>query len=161
MVIFCNSLLYTILSLVFLIISSCCVLFLLDIEFLSFIFLLVYIGAIAVLFLFIIMMLQLNKLELEKKVINVFSSSNLLYFIIVLKFIYFFFFLNKRLSMLINFFSYEFMKSNEIISIVLIQDSIFFLNLFTQNFFFFILVAIILLFSMVGSIALCVKQKLF
>ena len=37
-------------------------------------------------------------------------------------------------------------------------DSIIFLNLFTQKYVFFILIGIILLFSMIGSIVLCVNQ---
>jgi NADH:ubiquinone oxidoreductase subunit 6 (subunit J) len=41
------------------------------------------------------------------------------------------------------------------------NDAIIFLSLFTQKFYFFVLVGIILLFAMIGSIALCVKQKAY
>ena len=61
MVIFSRNALYSILSLVFLIVTGSCFLLLLEIEFLSFIILLLYIGAISALFLFVVMMLQLGK----------------------------------------------------------------------------------------------------
>ena len=61
MVIFSRNALYSILSLVFLIVTGSCFLLLLEIEFLSFIILLLYIGAISVLFLFVVMMLRLGK----------------------------------------------------------------------------------------------------
>ena len=59
--------LYSIVSLIFVIVGSCFMLFSLEIEFLAFILLLIYIGAIAVLFLFIMMMLRLNEEEIKKK----------------------------------------------------------------------------------------------
>ena len=61
-------------------------------------------------------------------------------------------------------FSYEFNTFNNNIyysfsTLLMIGgDSILFLNLFTQKHLFFILIGIILLFSMVGSIVLCVNQ---
>ena len=60
-VIFSRDPLYSIISLVCFIVSSCLILFLLKIEFLTFILLLIYIGAISVLFLFIVMMLDLGR----------------------------------------------------------------------------------------------------
>ena len=61
MVIFCQNSLYSILSLVFTIVGSCYILFSLQVEFLTFLLLLIYIGAITVLFLFVVMMLQLHQ----------------------------------------------------------------------------------------------------
>ena len=39
-------------------------------------------------------------------------------------------------------------------------DSIIFLNLFTQKYYFFLTVGFILLFAMVGAIALCIRKKI-
>ena len=160
MVIFCNSLLHVILSFILVIFSSSCFLLIFKVEFLAFIFLLVYIGAVTVLFLFVIMMLNLNILELEKQNINmVFCSSNLLYFVIFAKSVFFCYFFNKKLCVILNFFCYEFIESNELISFLFINNSLFFLELFTVKFSFFILVGVILLFAMIGSISLCLRQK--
>jgi NADH:ubiquinone oxidoreductase subunit 6 (subunit J) len=67
MVILNRNSIYSVISLIVLILGSCCILFLMKIEFLTFIILLIYIGAISVIFLFLIMMLNLNKQELKNK----------------------------------------------------------------------------------------------
>jgi NADH:ubiquinone oxidoreductase subunit 6 (subunit J) len=51
---------HSIFSLLISIISSTCVLLLLRVEFLAYVFLIVYVGAIAILFLFVIMMLNIK-----------------------------------------------------------------------------------------------------
>ena len=61
--IFFKNPLYSILSLVCCVFFSVIILFMCGIEFMSFVYMVVYIGAIAVLFLFIIMMLNLNSLN--------------------------------------------------------------------------------------------------
>jgi len=70
MIIFCRNSLYSIISFIFLIIGSCFILFSLNVEFLIFILLLIYIGAISVLFLFVVMMLHLDEIE-KKTTINI------------------------------------------------------------------------------------------
>lgn len=79
MVIFSSNALYSILSLVFLIVTGSCFLLLLEIEFLSFIILLLYVGAISVLFLFVVMMLQLGKTNSKMSQISFFSADGILY----------------------------------------------------------------------------------
>jgi NADH-quinone oxidoreductase subunit J len=157
LVIFCNSLVYNILSLVFLIVGSCLILLVLRVEFLAFIFLLVYIGAITVLFVFIVLMLQLNSSELGQIQKFYFYIYSLLYAMFAVKLNIYLHFFIKKLCILIDFFSYEFTMFNEIAGLVISGDSIIFLNIFTQNYFIFLIVGIILLFSMVGSISLCFK----
>lgn len=61
MVSFCRNSLYSIISLVFLIVGCCFILFYLDVEFLTFILLLIYIGALSVLFLFVVKLLKPKK----------------------------------------------------------------------------------------------------
>jgi NADH-quinone oxidoreductase subunit J len=51
---------HSIFSLLISIISSICVLLLIKVEFLAYVFLIVYVGAIAILFLFVIMMLNIK-----------------------------------------------------------------------------------------------------
>lgn len=166
-IIFCRNSLYSIISLVFLIIGCCFILFTLGIEFLAFILLLIYIGAITILFLFVVMMLQLDKIEKSNKLNSVTWSKNyLIYFIFILKLSYFFFFFNKQLCLSLSFFSFEFIKYNKDINDFCYflfnnrTDNMIFLGLFDQKFLFFIITGFSLLFSMVGSIALClIKNK--
>ena len=140
-VILCNNVIYAIVGLVCLIVGSCCILFLLKIEFLSFILLLIYIGAILILFLFIVMMLQINSEELKKTKNFVLLKHNLLYVVLTLKTIFFFYFFNKKICISINLFSYEFIKLNDTINIFknislsTTNDAIIFLSLFSQKFY--------------------------
>lgn len=86
---------YSILSLVGCIFFSVMVLFMYGIEFMSFVYLVVYIGAIAILFLFIIMMLNISALN---SVPNDSSTiSFFLYFLISFKSAHFFFLVNQNL----------------------------------------------------------------
>jgi NADH-quinone oxidoreductase subunit J len=165
MVIFCRNSLYSILSLVFLIAVTSFILFSIGVEFLSFILLLIYIGAIAVLFLFVIMMLQLNKDGDETKHLAVYSQNHLIYIILGFKLIGFSYFFNKTFSTSIVFMTLEHIKdirSEDIISNLSENrgsDSIIFLSLFSVKTFFFIIIALTLLFSMIASIAICLSPK--
>ena len=67
MVIYAQNPLWSILSFIATIIGSAFILFFLQIEFLTFILLLVYIGAIAIVFLFLVMMLELTQAVLGQK----------------------------------------------------------------------------------------------
>ena len=161
LVIICNNSLYALICLIFVIIGSCLSLFFFKIEFLVFIILLVYLGAIIVLFLFIIMMLELNQDEKKKISFNSLFISLLIF----LKLAFILFYFSKQLALTINSFSHEYIKYNEDLDILYhfmkieINDINFFINLFTQKYFIFIFISIILLFSMMGSIALCIKPK--
>jgi NADH:ubiquinone oxidoreductase subunit 6 (subunit J) len=111
------------------------------VEFLSFILLLIYIGAILILFLFIVMMLQLNSEELKSSKMVLFSTTNILYLILGIKVIIFLYFFNKKICVSLNLFSYEYIKSNEIINVCTNlslfsgSDGIIFLSLFSQKFY--------------------------
>lgn len=165
LVIFCRNSLYSIISLIFLIVGTSFILFILNIEFLAFILLLIYIGAISVLFLFIVMMLRLDSTEKKLGYQSTQSKFFLIYFILAFKLSYFIFFFNKKLCLILNFFSFEFTQYNKDIDIfshfLLLNknDATIFLNLFSQQFLFFLIVGFSLLFSMVGSIALCLIKK--
>ena len=165
MIIFCRNSLYSIISFIFLIIGSCFILFSLNIEFLIFILLLIYIGAISVLFLFVVMMLHLDEIEKKKTINIIWTKSFLIYFILIFKLSYFILFFNKKLCLSLKKFSFEFIHYNQDINnfypffLENRNDSILFLNLFNQKFLFFLIIGFTLLFSMVGSIALCLLKK--
>lgn len=165
MVIFSKNSLYSIISLIFVILGSSFILFCFEIEFLVFILLLIYIGAIAVLFLFIIMMLELNQEKTETNLRFELSTTKLLYIIFLIKLNIYFYYLNEKLSISLNTFCYEFLQYNDDLNIFYnslfkINNDIFlFLFIFTEKYFFFGMVGLILLFAMVGSIALCLLKK--
>ena len=164
-VIFSSIPIYSILSLICIIMISCFILFGLRIEFLSFILLLLYIGAIAILFLFIVMMVQSSFDQSQQLNIACLSSSGILYSAFVLKAFYFIIYFNYQFSNTLTLFSYQFLNYSSIINYTFISnlrmagDSVIFVSMFTQKYFLFILVSIILLFAMVGSIVLCLQEK--
>ncbi len=164
LVIICKNSIYSLISLIFVIIGSCLSLLFLKIEFLIFILLLVYVGAIAVLFLFVIIMLELNINHKKKPHTNLYYHF-LFSLLLILKVFFFSFFFNKQLALNINNFSHEYIKYNEDLDILYyftfieINDIHFFINLFTQKYVLFITIGILLLFSMIGSITLCIKPK--
>jgi NADH:ubiquinone oxidoreductase subunit 6 (subunit J) len=135
---------------------------------LTLILLLIYIGAISVLFLFVVMMLKLNQIE-KKQLPFYFLSllkNYLVYTLLSLKLLCFIYFFNKKLCFSLSFFSLEFLKHNKDINnstYFLFEnqnDSFIFINLFSQKYFLLIIIGFTLLFSMVGSIALClIKNK--
>lgn len=166
MVILSRNALYSILSLVLLIITGAVFLILLNLEFLAFIIILLYVGAISVLFLFVVMMLQLGKTNSKLLKVSIFSTDGLLYSIFLVKFVFFIFYFNFKLTNLINLFScsfytvnYNFYQYSFSNPLLIGGDAMTFLNLFTQKYTFFLLIGIILLFSMVGSIILCLNQS--
>jgi NADH-quinone oxidoreductase subunit J len=68
---------HSVLFLILTFINAAGLLFLLEIEFLSFIFIVVYVGAIAVLFLFVVMMLDIKIVENNQNFSKVFCVSGL------------------------------------------------------------------------------------
>ena len=68
MVILVNNSIYSVLFLVLSFIASASLLFLLKCEFLALMFIIIYVGAIAVLFLFVVMMLDIKTISLKKAV---------------------------------------------------------------------------------------------
>ena len=164
-VVFSRNSLYSIISLIFLIISVSFILFTLKIEFLTFIILLIYIGAINILFLFVVMMLNLDITEKAfYKDCNIFSKNYLFYIILTIKTFIFIYYFNKKFCLSLSLFSLEFLKHNKDIihSETLFNnnsDSIVFLHLFNHSFSLLIIISFIILFSMFGSIALCLTKN--
>jgi len=131
--------------------TSAFLLFLLEVEFVSLLFVLVYVGAIAVLFLFVVMMLDIKITKYEK---------DLLFYIPIGGFLGVIFFLEVFLSLQENLVPFLPSSGREIYTDWLnIIDSMTNLDvlgqiLYTYYFFYFLIAGIILLLAMVGAIVL-------
>jgi NADH:ubiquinone oxidoreductase subunit 6 (subunit J) len=156
--------LYALICLILTILGSCLSLFFFGFEFLALLILLAYIGAITILFLFLIVMLELGQ-SYNSKINNKYNESIPASFCTyscyqATVFSYYF---NAKLSGTINNFSLEYLKVNTDFELsypfIFTEDTDIFASLFTQRYYFIILVGLILLFAMVGSIILCVKTK--
>ena len=119
---FCMFYFYSILGLICIILNGCFILFLLRIEFLAFIMLLLYIGAIAVLFLFVVMMLEASTNHSQKLNISCFSSSGILYSVFCIKLFYCLFYFNNQLSTALNLFSYQFLNYSSVLNYTSINN---------------------------------------
>lgn len=131
--------------------TSAFLLFLLEVEFVSLLFVLVYVGAIAVLFLFVVMMLDIKITKYEK---------DLLFYIPIGGFLGVIFFLEVFLSLQENLVPFLPSSGREIYTDWLsVIDSMTNINvlgqiLYTYYFFYFLIAGIILLLAMVGAIVL-------
>jgi len=156
-------------SVLFLILSFCNVsalLFLLNLEFLPITFLVVYVGAIAVLFLFVLMMLNIKLTELKADNIHFAPIACLLGVVFVLEL-----FVMIRLEFLPLTFSFNhslFLSDFSNTSLTLIDFPLYHLSesnmrslgqvLFVEYWLQFIVVGYILLFAMVGAIVLTLQK---
>jgi len=131
--------------------TSAFLLFLLEIEFISLLFVLVYVGAIAVLFLFVVMMLDIKITKYEK---------DLLFYLPIGSFLGIIFFLEVFLSLDENLVPLLPSSGGLIYTNWLsLVDSLTNLDvlgqiLYTYYFFYFLIAGIILLLAMVGAIVL-------
>lgn len=131
--------------------TSAFLLFLLEVEFISLLFVLVYVGAIAVLFLFVVMMLDIKITKHEK---------DLLFYLPIGSFLGIIFLLEVFLSLQENLVPLLPSSGREIYTDWLtIVDSLTNLDvlgqiLYTYYFFYFLIAGIILLVAMVGAIVL-------
>ena len=78
MVIFSQNAIYSVLFLVLSFVASSSLLFLLECEYISLIFIIIYVGAIAVLFLFVVMMLDIKTVYLTKDSLKYFPFGSFL-----------------------------------------------------------------------------------
>ena len=78
MIILSQNSIYSVLFLVLSFVSSSSILFLLECEYISLIFIIIYVGAIAVLFLFVVMMLDVKTVELAKDSLKYFPFGSFL-----------------------------------------------------------------------------------
>jgi len=84
LIILVNNPIYSVLFMISSFISAACILILLESEFLSLILIVIYLGAIAVLFLFVVMMLNIKIVDSVKDVLKYFPIGNFFIFSIML-----------------------------------------------------------------------------
>lgn len=158
LMIFIKHPIYSVLCLGTIFLFSIFILFLARVEFLSYVFILVYVGGIALLFLFVIIMLNLKVSGNNKKeVFNIFNGFEILFLsvlklqsIIILSYI-----------SSINIKDVSLFDSRSILSHYLLNNDImgFGLILYTHYCFYFILSGIILFIAMIGVLILVLNNK--
>lgn len=145
---------HSVLFLILVFCSSAGLLLLLGAEFLAMVFVVVYVGAIAVLFLFVVMMLNIRMIELNESFLLYFPFSALVAFILIIQFGYLFF---DNGASLLSSFTYVnwFAESYSLFNIEVLG-----LVLYTHYFISFVLAGLILLVAMIGSIVLTLTHRL-
>lgn len=156
MVIISQNSVHSILFLIMCFIMSAFLLFLLECEFMALIFILIYVGAISVLFLFVIMMLTNKQSYSNNFFLKYIPFGSFLGFVFVLEI---FFLLNENFknnpylsSFLFNYYSNWFEKIDSFSEIDLIAQL-----MYTKFFVQFLLAGLILLIAVIGSVVLAKK----
>lgn len=141
-------------SIVYLILTFCgaaALLISIGSEFLGLIFIIVYVGAIAVLFLFVVMMLNIKIIELNENLIRYLPISLIIFFTVTL-----------QIYSYINFtyVNPEFPFIDWLIILNRSQNIVLLGNiLYTIFFHFFLITSLILLLAMIGSIVLTLNHS--
>ena len=153
MVIVVQNSVYSVLFLVLSFLSASSVLFLLECEFIALLFIIIYVGAIAVLFLFVVMMIDLKSLSIKKDILKYFPFGifiGLVFYSEILLVIYENFKENPYItSFLYNFYINWFEKIDSLTEIEIIGQ-ILYTNYVVQ----FLISGNILLLAVVGSVFL-------
>jgi len=151
MVISAQNPIHSVLYLILVFCSSAAFFIVLGVEFLGIIFMIVYVGAIAILFLFVVMMLNIKLIEFNENILRYLPLSGLIGTIFVIEL---FLILDKQFIFLTN-------VSNDYFYFSWINHFFTFTNiellglvLYTKYFYLFILAGLILLVAMIGAIVL-------
>jgi NADH-quinone oxidoreductase subunit J len=157
-------------SILFLILCFCdisCMLFLLEIEYLPLMFLVIYVGGSAVLFLFVIMMLNIKIAEMKE------NSFHFLPIVIIFSIIFSF---QINIMLQANFSSYSYnllnynLNNDLLLSFTNFTNSIYFYQklsnikaisfiIFTEYYHLLVIASIILLLGMISTIVLTLQKK--
>lgn len=152
--------LYSIIFLILVFINSACLLIYEGAEFLAFVILIVYVGAIAVLFLFVIYMLNIKLIEMNEENWTHFFSIlfSLLPIILII-----YYNVTKSFNIFVitenfNFFcsSYEFISNKESFTSLKILSRF----IYIEYYIIFIMISCVLLVAMVGSIVLTSRRSI-
>lgn len=161
MVIFSKNPVHSVLFLILVFLLNICFFFLLGADFIAFIFMIVYVGAIAVLFLFVVMMLNIRSIEVTNVFINYLPLSALIVFVFFFEFNYAFTNLPYLNLSLVYDTLFEFNNTDYVDFLEFTYSSsivLFGYLLYTHFAFEFILAGLILLLAMIGSISLTLNQ---
>lgn len=153
-----NNPIYAILFMILSFVSAVCLLILLESEFMALIFIVIYIGAIAVLFLFVVMMLNLKIIDSIKDVFKYFPISNFIGFFILFE-VLVSFYNNFKLnpyseSFLYNSYINWFDKIDSISDIKSIGQIVY-----THYVVQFLIAGLILLIAVLGAVVLTLDQN--
>tara|TARA_Y100000591_G_C21745523_1_gene651753 strand:+ start:558 stop:1157 length:600 start_codon:yes stop_codon:yes gene_type:complete len=118
-------------------------------EFLALIMLIVYVGAVAVLFLFVVMMLDLNFEELNKKT-KFIRTGIVTASILIIEMLVLFFYYPEEQSFIIN-------QDNNINGLT--NTEIIGSKIYTEHFYHFQIAGLILLVAMIGAIVLTLRHR--
>jgi len=131
---------------------SSCLLFLLTLDFIAIIFIIVYVGAIAVLFLFLVMMLNVKLAEITE---SYYRYVPLCFFLLLFIFgeIYYLIDSSTSSTLLTNYDWLFFLKEAD--SILLLSNL-----LYVDYLYLFILAGFVLLLAMIGTISLSLSHNL-
>lgn len=147
---------HSILSLILVFCNVAGLLILLEVEFLAMMFLVVYVGAIAILFLFVVMMLNIRLVELQENLVRYLPIGALIGFIFLVEI---FLVLDQNLvpapnlNNIVAFVDW----SSEIENITNIEA--LGVVLYTHYFYLFLLASMVLLVSMIGAILLTLHHR--
>ena len=164
MVILSRNPVYSILFLVLTFVNVSSILFFLELEYLPLIFIVVYVGALAVLFLFVMMMLNIRVTDLKEKNLQLLPAALLLN---ALFFFQIFSIIRCEFSSLNNVFS-EFCNEYTLITSDILFSSTWYdidsnmrglgFLLYSEHFYLFLLSSYILLLAMMGTIVLTMRR---
>jgi len=149
-------------SILFLILTffnAAVILFLFGVDFLGLTFIIVYVGAIAVLFLFVIMMLSI-KINEQNLLSSRFSKSKLVSFLLVLHLFALFFLFSTKLFALSTFENFSiFFRSweNLILFDLLFNIDVLGQAFYNQFFTCFLVAGLILLIALIGAVVLTLR----
>ena len=143
---------HSVLFLILSFINASCLFVLLGAEFLAMILIVVYVGAVAVLFLFVVMMLDINFVKLREGFLQYLPFGTLLGLVLFIE-LSMLFFTNKFYDVnLVEFSDNPVFSENE-------NTKDLGVVLYTDYFFLFQLSGVILLVAMIGSIVLTLRQR--
>jgi NADH-quinone oxidoreductase subunit J len=151
---------YSVLFLVVSFISAAGLLFLLECEFISLLFIVIYVGAIAVLFLFVVMMLDIKTINSRKNYLKYFPFASILGLILFIELVYIIFDTFESNPYIYN----EFLQSNIYINWFDKVDAISENEavgqvLYTEYIFQFLIAGNILLLAVIGVVVLTLNMR--
>ena len=160
MVVVVQNTVYSVLFLVLSFISAAGLLFLLECDFMSFLFIIVYVGAIAVLFLFVVMMIDLKTVSIRKNYLKYFPFASVIGLVLFVEIVYIIFdtFQSNpyikdnylQLNSYINWYDkIDAISENEAVGQVL----------YTEYVFQFLIAGNILLLSVIGAVVLTLNRR--
>jgi NADH-quinone oxidoreductase subunit J len=145
---------HSILCLILVFFNSAVLLMLLQVEFLGLMFLIIYVGAIAVLFLFVVMMLNIKLIELTEVFFRYMPLAGILAFLFLCEI---FLLLRNKLTF-VDFYQYTpggyLNKIFELTNLEVIGSV-----LYTYYFYFFIIAGLILLVAILGALTLTLHER--